>query len=48
MKERIAFGPKALSRFTNIIEELAVELGWRRRDAAIHRNAHKAVKGFSS
>jgi len=27
MKERIAFGPKALSRFTNIIEEVAVELG---------------------
>ena len=27
MDERIAFGPKALSRFTNIIEEVAVELG---------------------
>jgi hypothetical protein len=27
MDERIAFGPKALSRFTNIIKEVAVELG---------------------
>jgi hypothetical protein len=27
MDERIAFGPKALSRFTNILEEVAVELG---------------------
>ena len=26
MKERIAFGPKALSRFTQIIEEVATEL----------------------
>ena len=27
MDERIAFGPKALSRFTNIIKEVAMELG---------------------
>src|ERR1700750_373018 len=27
MDERIAFGPKALSRFTNVIEEVAMELG---------------------
>ena len=27
MDVRIAFGPKALSRFTNIIKEVAVELG---------------------
>ena len=26
MNERIAFGPKALSRFTQIIEEVAVEV----------------------
>jgi hypothetical protein len=26
MDERIAFGPKALSRFTNIIKEVAMEL----------------------
>ena len=27
MDERIAFGPKALSRFTNIIKEVEMELG---------------------
>jgi len=27
MDVRITFGPKALSRFTNIIKEVAVELG---------------------
>ena len=27
MNERIAFGPKALSRFTHMVEEVAVELG---------------------
>ena len=27
MNERIAFGPQALSRFTHIVEEVAVELG---------------------
>ena len=27
MDERIAFGPKALSSFTNIIEEVEMELG---------------------
>jgi len=27
MDERTAFGPKALSRFTNIIKEVAMELG---------------------
>src|SRR6187401_1658619 len=27
MNERIAFGPKALSRFTHMVEEVGVELG---------------------
>jgi hypothetical protein len=27
MNERIVFGPQALARFTNIIEEVEVELG---------------------
>ena len=27
MNERIVFGPQALSRFTHIVEEVAVELG---------------------
>ena len=27
MDERIAFGPKALSRFTYIVDEVALELG---------------------
>jgi hypothetical protein len=41
VNERIAFGPKALSRFTHIVEEVAVELG-DNGVLRIHRNAHKA------
>jgi hypothetical protein len=41
MNERIAFGPKALSRFTHIVEEVAVELG----DNGVLRSTEKHKAG---
>jgi hypothetical protein len=48
MDERIAFGPKALSRFTNIIEEVAMELG---DDGVLLRSTEmrtRLAQGFSA
>jgi hypothetical protein len=40
MNERIAFGPKALSRFTHIVEEVTVELG----DNGVLRSTEKRTR----